>query len=69
MGVGAIRPLSCCEQGATLNEMVEATGWLAHTMRAALTGLRTKGRVIAKAKRGDVICYAIAPELAAWRAG
>src|SRR5215203_5351440 len=29
--------------GATLNEMVEATGWLPHTTRAALTGLRHKG--------------------------
>src|SRR5215212_6894700 len=28
--------------GATLNDMVEATGWLPHTTRAALTGLRHK---------------------------
>jgi hypothetical protein len=32
------------EQGATLPEMVEATGWLPHTTRAALTGLRKKGQ-------------------------
>src|SRR5215203_1774789 len=34
--------------GATLNDMVEATGWLPHTTRAALTGLRHKGYAIAK---------------------
>jgi hypothetical protein len=47
------------EQGATLSEMVEATGWLPHTTRAALTGLRKKGHAIAKCKRGDVTCYSI----------
>ena len=47
------------EQGATLAEMVEATGWLPHTTRAALTGLKKKGRAIAKDKRDDVTCYRI----------
>jgi hypothetical protein len=47
------------EQGATLTEMVEATGWLPHTTRAALTGLRKKGHAIARGKRGDVTCYSI----------
>lgn len=45
--------------GATLAEMIEATGWLPHTTRAALTGLRKKGRTLAKSKRGDVTCYRI----------
>ena len=36
--------------GATLNDMVEATGWLPHTTRAALTGLRHKGYAIARGK-------------------
>jgi len=31
------------QQGATLDALVEATGWLPHTTRAALTGLRKKG--------------------------
>lgn len=35
-------------EGATLAEMVEATGWLPHTTRAALTGLRRKGHSVAK---------------------
>jgi hypothetical protein len=30
-------------KGATLNEMIEATDWLPHTTRAALTGLRKRG--------------------------
>jgi len=48
------------ERGATLAEMVEATGWLPHTTRAALTGLKKKGHVITKGKRDDVTCYHIA---------
>lgn len=47
-------------EGATLAEMVEATGWLPHTTRAALTGLRRKGHSVAKGKRGDMTCYSIA---------
>jgi Protein of unknown function (DUF3489) len=33
----------CAKTGATLNALVEATGWLPHTARAALTGLRKRG--------------------------
>ena len=47
-------------EGATLPEMVDATGWLPHTTRAALTGLKKKGHTISKDKRGDVTCYRIA---------
>ena len=47
------------EQGATLDEMVKATGWLPHTTRAALTGLKKKGHTIQRDKRGDVTCYRI----------
>lgn len=43
--------------GATLPEMVESTGWLPHTTRAALTGLKKKGHAITKDKRGEVTCY------------
>jgi hypothetical protein len=34
------------EQGVTLDILIGATGWLPHTTRAALTGLRKKGYVI-----------------------
>ena len=33
----------CAKKGATLNALVEATGWRPHTTRAALTGLRKRG--------------------------
>lgn len=46
-------------QGATLPELAEATGWLAHTTRAALTGLRKKGHCITRAMRDDITCYHI----------
>ena len=47
------------KQGATLDEMVKATGWLPHTTRAAMTGLKKKGNTIERDKRGEVSCYRI----------
>jgi hypothetical protein len=46
-------------EGATLGELISATGWLPHTTRAALTGLRKKGHVVAKDKRDGVTCYKV----------
>lgn len=43
--------------GATLPELIDATGWLPHTTRAALTGLRKKGHGIERGKRGADTCY------------
>ena len=34
------------DHGATLDELVAATGWLPHTTRAALTGLRKRGYAV-----------------------
>ena len=49
--------------GATLAELVAATGWLPHTTRAALTGLRKRGYAVgidrADKARGSV--YRIEP--------
>jgi len=45
------------QEGATLDELVAATGWLPHTTRAALTGLRKKGHAIDRRKRGEVTYY------------
>ena len=45
--------------GATLAELIGATGWLPHTTRAALTGIRKKGHAVERGKRGDVSCYRI----------
>jgi hypothetical protein len=47
-------------EGATLDELIAATKWLPHTTRAALTGLRKKGHMIEKGKRGDTTQYHIA---------
>ena len=50
-------------EGADLTELVGATGWLPHTARAALTGLRRKGHAIHTRKResdGRTV-YRIAP--------
>ena len=44
--------------GATLDELVNATGWLPHTTRAALTGLRKKGHTIDRTKVDGVSRYA-----------
>ena len=45
--------------GATMPELIEATSWLPHTVRAALTGLRKKGHSIARRLRDGVTCYFI----------
>ena len=48
------------EGGATLTDIVAATGWLPHTSRAALTGLRKKGHTIESKKVDGVTRYHIA---------
>ena len=56
----AVIALLTREDGATLDEMITATGWLPHTTRAVLTGLKKKGHDIVRGKRGEVTCYRIA---------
>lgn len=46
-------------EGATLHELVAATGWLPHTTRAALTGLRKKGHQITRTKVEGVSRYTV----------
>lgn len=43
--------------GATLDQMIEATGWLPHTTRAALTGLKKRGYEITSEKADRVRTY------------
>jgi hypothetical protein len=51
------------DEGATLDQMIAATGWLPHTTRAAMTGLRKKGYVIDSDKVDGVRTYrAVAPQ-------
>ncbi len=40
-------------EGASIDELTAATDWLAHTTRAALTGLRKRGIPVERGKRGD----------------
>ena len=48
------------KQGATLDELVKATGWLPHSTRAAITGLRQKGHAIERVSVDGVSRYSIA---------
>lgn len=57
--IGSVLGLLQRQDGATLDEIVEVTGWLPHTTRAALTGLRKKGHAISKERRDDMTCYRI----------
>ena len=51
------------EEGVTLDQMITVTGWLPHTTRAALTGLKKKGYAISSDKVDGVRTYrGIAPE-------
>jgi hypothetical protein len=50
------------DEGTTVDHMTEVTGWLPHTVRAALTGLKKKGYVIDSDKVDGVRTYrAVAP--------
>ena len=55
------------DRGATIDELIDATGWLPHTTRAALTGLRKRGFALAidrsDKERGSI--YRIERDLAA----
>jgi hypothetical protein len=50
------------KSGATLAALAEATGWLPHTTRAALTGLRKRGyTVVLQRQDGKPSLYRLAP--------
>ena len=46
-------------EGATLDELVTATGWLPHTTRAAITGLRKRGHKIHIERRDGISRYVV----------
>ena len=52
------------EGGVALVTLVAATGWLPHSARAALTGLRQRGHAIERSKLDGVTRYAITPAAA-----
>ncbi|MFM6831469.1 MAG: DUF3489 domain-containing protein [Novosphingobium sp.] len=45
--------------GATLEQLVAATGWLPHTTRAAMTGLKKKGHPLVSEKTDGIRRYRI----------
>lgn len=47
------------KKGASLDEMIKATGWLPHTTHAALSGLRKKGTIITRSKESGISRYTI----------
>lgn len=49
--IALVRALLQRPCGASLAELVEATGWLPHTTRAALSGIKKKGYRLEKSKR------------------
>ena len=48
------------EGGVTLGELASATGWLPHTVRAALSGLRKKGHAISRSRQDGHSRYSLA---------
>ena len=55
--VSLLLDLLARSEGATLEQMVAATGWLPHTTRAALTGLKKKGHAVTSARADGVRTY------------
>jgi len=45
--------------GASLDDMIEATGWQAHTVRAAMTGLRKRGYQVERHVEGSVTIWSL----------
>lgn len=50
------------DQGATLENLITATGWLPHTTRAALTGIKRKGHILSSEKVDGVRTYRVATQ-------
>jgi hypothetical protein len=50
------------EEGATLEQLIAATGWLPHTTRAALTGIKRKGHVLSSEQVEGMRTYRVAPD-------
>ena len=52
------------KNGASLDDMIKATGWLRHTTHAELSGLRKKGLTITRTKESGISRYTIAKQTA-----
>ena len=58
--LGKIAATVASDQGATMEELVEASGWQRHTIRAALSRLRKRGMPIILAERDGRKAYRVA---------
>jgi predicted ArsR family transcriptional regulator len=45
--------------GVSIEELSQRFGWMQHTTRAALTGVRKKGHAVVRSKQGSVTVYRI----------
>ncbi|NCP10961.1 MAG: DUF3489 domain-containing protein [Sphingomonadales bacterium] len=57
--IGKVINLLKRKDGATLDQLVKATGWQKHTVRASLTGLKKKGHAIGRSAADGTSRYAI----------
>lgn len=57
--IGLVLELLQCSSGASLADLTEATRWLPHTIRAALSGLRKKGWTVEGEKIDGIRRYRI----------
>lgn len=55
--IATVLELLARSDGTPVSELIEATGWLPHTIRAAITGLRKKGHSVQRIKRDGVTYY------------
>lgn len=62
--INQVKTLLRRSDGCTLADIVSATGWLPHTSRAVLTGLRKKGYVLISEKITGTRRYRIAGDAA-----
>jgi Protein of unknown function (DUF3489) len=64
--IAAVIGMLARERGAAIGELVTATGWLPHTTRPALTGLRKRGYALSidrsNGERGSIYRIATRPE-------
>jgi DNA-binding transcriptional regulator PaaX len=55
-----LRELVGAPGGASLARLMAATGWQAHTVRAALSGLRKQGVALERRRDGSDTIYSVA---------
>jgi len=55
--IATVLELLARPDGAPVSDIIAATGWLPHTIRAAITGLRKKGHRIQRFKRAGKTGY------------